>query len=417
MRINQRPPDSHQPRHPWSEGVYPPEQTPLQADVSADVCVVGAGIAGLTTAFCLSTKGANVVVVEAGGVGEGATGRTTAHISNAMDDRFLALEEMHGEEKARLIVESHTAAIDQIESIVREESLDCDFARLEGYLFAASGKPVEDLDRELDAAHRAGLHAVSMVAKAPLDGFDTGKALLFPAQAQFHPMKYLLGLYRGITDRGGRIFTGSRVTEVHGEGQAYVKTSSGYTAKADALVVATNSPDILNKGARSANTSGQVAYTTYAIAATIPGASIPLGLFWDTEDPYHYIRIQRGLGGDLFIIGGEDEKAGQTNTSSERWRQLEMWARSRFSSIENFDYRWSGTILETVDRLAFIGHAPEEENVFVASGDSGHGMTYGTIAGMLLTDLILERDNPWATLYDPSRITSQHPRQPIRKLA
>lgn len=416
MRINQSPPGSHKPEHPhhpWSEGVYPPEQTPLQTDVSADVCIVGGGIAGLTTAYCLTTKGANVVVVEAGDIGAGATGRTTAHISNAMDDRFAELEETHGEERTRLIAESHTAAIDQIERIVREEGLDCDFARLEGYLFARPGKSTEVLDRELDAAHRAGLHAVSMVAKAPLDGFDTGKALLFPAQAQFHPMKYLVGLYHAITDRGGRIFTASQVTEVHGGGQAYVKTSSGSTAKADALVVATNSPDILNSRARFAITGGQVAYTTYAIAAAIPGASIPLGLFWDTEDPYHYIRIQRNIGGDLLLVGGEDQKAGRTDTSRERWRQLEKWARDRFNSVQNFDYRWSGTILETADRLAYIGNVPEEENVFVTSGDSGQGMTYGTIAGMLLTDLILERENPWASLYDPSRITTQ----PTRKLA
>jgi glycine/D-amino acid oxidase-like deaminating enzyme len=413
MRIHQSPPDSHKHHHPWSEGVYPPERTPLQTDVSADVCIVGAGVAGLTTAYCLATKGANVVVLEAGEIGEGATGQTTAHISNAMDDRFVTLEEMHGEERTRLIVESHTAAMDRIERIVREESLDCDFSRLEGYLFVAPGKPTGELERELEAAHRAGLHAVSMVAKAPLDSFDTGKALLFPAQAQFHPMKYLLGLYRGITDRGGRIFTGSRVTEVHGGGQAYVKTSSGFTAKAESLVVATNSPGILKSRSGSAIAAGQVAYTTYAIAATIPGASIPLGLFWDTDDPYHYIRIQRGLGEDLLIIGGEDHKSGQTDNSNERWRRLETWARERFSSGGSFDYRWSGTILETSDRLAFIGQAPEEENVFVASGDSGQGITYGTIAAMLLTDLILERDNPWTGLYDPSRMAAY----PMRKLA
>jgi glycine/D-amino acid oxidase-like deaminating enzyme len=401
-------------QHPWSEGIYPPEPQPLTTDISADVCVIGGGIAGLSTAYCLATKGANVVVIEAGNIGAGASGRTTAHLSNAMDDRFLTLEEMHGVEKTRRIVESHTAAIDFIEHVVQDEGIDCDFGRIEGYLFVSAGKSTDVLDRELDAAHRAGLTAVSMVAKAPLNGFETGKALLFPAQAQFHPMKYLLGLYRAITDRGGRIFTGTQVSEVRGGTQPYVKTSSAHTAKADAVVVATNSPI----AGRAAIATRQVSYTTYAIAVRIPGASISPGLFWDTDEPYHYIRTVRALGGDLLVVGGEDRRTRHNDDSHKRWRQLEVWTRARFQSIDHVDFQWSGQILEPADRLAFIGEAPlEKENIFVASGDSGQGMTYGTIAGILLTDLILDKRNPWADLYDPARITPGSTQQSTRKIA
>jgi glycine/D-amino acid oxidase-like deaminating enzyme/nitrite reductase/ring-hydroxylating ferredoxin subunit len=386
---------------PWQEDVSLPEISPLSADLTADVCIIGAGIAGLTTAYCLSREGVNVIVVEAGQIGNGETGRTTAHLSNAIDDRFVTLEQMHGVESTRLVAESHTAAIDRIERIVREENLDCEFMRLEGYLFVPPGESTDLLDGELEAAHRAGLHGVSMLARAPLNGFDTGKTLLFPAQAQFHPMKYLAGLHRAIIHRGGRIFTESPVTEVHGGAEAFVKTSNNWTVRADAIVVATNSPLV----SRLAIASRQYAYRTYAIAAAIPGASVPQGLFWDTAEPYHYARIVRRSGTDLLIIGGEDHKASQAEDSNERWNRLEVWARERFESIRSIEFAWSGHIMEPMDRLAFIGRNPlDERNVFIATGDSGQGLTHGTIAGMLLTDLILNRPNPWAEIYNPSRL-------------
>jgi glycine/D-amino acid oxidase-like deaminating enzyme/nitrite reductase/ring-hydroxylating ferredoxin subunit len=386
---------------PWLEDVSLPEISPLSADLTADVCIIGAGIAGLTTAYCLSREGINVIVVEAGQIGNGETGRTTAHLSNAIDDRFVTLEQMHGVENTRLIAESHTAAIERIERIVREENLDCDFMRLDGYLFVPPGESTDLLDQEFDAARRAGLHAVSMLARAPLNGFNTGKTLMFPAQAQFHPMKYLAGLHRAIIHRGGRIFTGSPVTEVHGGLDAFVKTSNNWTVRADAIVVATNAPLV----SRLAIASRQSSYRTYVIAAAVPGASVPQGLFWDTAEPYHYARVVRRPGTDLLIIGGEDHKTGQADDSNERWNRLEVWARERFESIRAVEFAWSGQVLEPVDRLAFIGRNPlDERNVFIATGDSGQGLTHGTIAGMLLTDLILHRPNPWTDIYNPSRL-------------
>jgi glycine/D-amino acid oxidase-like deaminating enzyme/nitrite reductase/ring-hydroxylating ferredoxin subunit len=388
-------------RSPWLEDVSLPDSSSLSADLTADVCVVGAGIAGMMTAYCLSKEGVNVVVVEAGDIGNGETGRTTAHLSNAMDDRFVTLEQLHGAENTRLIAESHTAAIDRIERVVREENIDCDFTRLEGYLFAPPGQSTDLLDRELKAAHSAGLHAVSMVARAPLDGFNTGKALLFPAQAQFHPMKFLAGLSRAIALHGGRIFTGSPVTEVRGGGAAFVKTSNNYRVRADAIVVATNAPLV----SRLAIASRQSGYRTYAIGATVPGGSVPQALLWDTAEPYHYVRTLKGLGTDLLIVGGEDHKTGQADDSNKRWKQLETWARARFSAIQSLEFFWSGQVMEPIDHIAFIGRNPlDENNVFIATGDSGQGMTHGTIAGMLLTDLILNRPNSWTDLYNPSRL-------------
>lgn len=395
--------------------------SPLQADAHADVCVVGAGIAGLSTAYLLLREGKSVIVLDDGPIGSGQTGQTTAHLSNALDDRFTEIEKIHGADGARLAAESHTAAIDRIETVVREEGIECDFERLDGYLFLAPGQSPDVLDQELSAAHRAGLKAVERLPRAPLgprdksgtpqagQSFDTGPCLRFPSQAQFHPLKYLAGLAAAVRCQGGQIFTGTHVSRVgflpsqgsRGGQRAKVATSGGPTVTAGAVVVATNAPinDLF------AIHTKQAPYATYAIGATVPRGALPKALFWDTLDPYHYIRLQPlSDADDLVIVGGEDHKQGQAGDESDRWRRLELWARDRLPMMGAVDYRWSGIVMETIDGLAFIGRNPlDQDNVFVATGDSGMGMTHGTIAGMLLTDLIVGRDNPWIAIYEPSR--------------
>jgi glycine/D-amino acid oxidase-like deaminating enzyme len=173
------------------------QQRALARDVDTDVCIVGAGIAGITTAYLLAREGKSVAVLDDGPIGGGETGRTTAHLTNALDDRYFEVERLHGSDAARLTAESHTAAISRIEAIVNAEKIECDFERLDGYLFAAPGEPLDELDRELAAAHRAGLSDVTLVERAPLD-FNTGPCLKFPRQGQFHPLNYLAGLSRAI---------------------------------------------------------------------------------------------------------------------------------------------------------------------------------------------------------------------------
>src|ERR1043166_8481300 len=119
----------------WMATADPPAERPLSHDTSANVCIIGAGIAGLTTAYLLAREGRAVIVVDDGPIGGGMTARTTAHLTNALDDRFYELERLFGEEGSRLAAQSHTAAIDCVESIVRQEKIDCEFERLDGYLF------------------------------------------------------------------------------------------------------------------------------------------------------------------------------------------------------------------------------------------------------------------------------------------
>ncbi|HZG52493.1 MAG TPA: FAD-dependent oxidoreductase [Pyrinomonadaceae bacterium] len=392
----------------WMQTADVPEQTQLKADVQADVVVVGAGIAGLTTAYLLAKDGRRVVVIDDGPVAGGETCRTTAHLSNALDDRYYELERLHGERGARLAAASHTAAIDRIEIIVNEENIDCDFTRLDGYLFVPPGDDPAELGDELRAAHRAGLTEVEHVERAPVESFDTGAALRFPRQAQFHILKYLRGLAEAVRRGGGEIYTRTHATKIEGGTEARVETANGATVTAAVVVVATNSPvnDLV------AIHTKQAPYRTFVVGGRVPRGSVPQILLWDTPDPYHYVRTQRvaaeeGAGAgdyDVLIVGGEDHKTGQADDAEERFRCLEEWTRERFPQVESFEFRWSGQVMEPADGLAYIGRNPlDKDNVYIATGDSGHGMTHGTIAGMLLADLIAGRENAWAELYDPSR--------------
>src|SRR5687767_5538131 len=385
----------------WAATAQVPSYSPLTADTATDVCIVGAGISGLTTAYLLTQVGKSVVVLDDGAIGSGMTGVTTAHLVNALDDRFFQLERFHGERGARLAAESHTAAIDRIENIVARERIDCDFIRLDGYLFRAPEHDEAYLDRELDAAHRAGLHHVTKVSRAPL-AFDTGPCLRFPNQGQFHPLKYLAGVAQAIERGGGRIYAGSHATSLAGGAEAAVETKSG-VVRAKHVVVATNSP-VNNLVAIHTK---QAPYMTYVIGAKVPRNAVTTALYWDTGDPYHYIRLhQLDATHDLLIVGGEDHKSGQADDIEERHPRLEQWTRERFPSVGEIVYKWAGQVMEPVDSLAFIGRNPlDNDNVYIVTGDSGNGMTHGTLAGILLTDLILGRDNPWAALYDPSRKT------------
>jgi glycine/D-amino acid oxidase-like deaminating enzyme len=384
----------------WMETAAVKRHQTLSKDTQADVCVVGAGISGLTTAYLLAREGKSVVLLDDGPVAGGQSQRTSAHLSNAVDDRFVEIEKVHGVEGSRLAAESHSAAIDKIETISREESIECDFLRVDGYLFVAPGHSEDLLKQERDAARRAGLAGVELIPRAPISSFDTKQCLRFPRQGQFHPLKYLSGLADAFQKRGGSIFTNTHASTIEGGDHAKVVTENGPVVDAKAIVVATNTPinDLV------AIHTKQAPYLSYVIGARIPRGSLAQALYWDTLDAYHYIRLQPGEKSDLLIVGGEDHKAGQVDDQAERWDRLEAWARTLFPTMGVVEYRWSGMVMETTDGLAFIGRNPmDKDNVYLVTGDSGMGLTHGTIAGMLLTDLICGRENPWSTIYDPSR--------------
>ena len=391
----------------WMATSDVPDLPRVTQDMRTSVCIVGAGIAGMSTAYHLARAGRAVIVIDDGAVGGGETGRTTAHLTAALDDRYYNIEKVHGADGAHIAAASHSAAIDSIESVASQEDIDCDFERVDGFLFLGGDGTREDLERELDATHRAGLQSVEIVERIPLQFWDSGPALRFPRQAQFHPLKYLAGITRAVLRDGGQVFSGTHAERIVDGEPCRVTTSDGHVILADNVVVATNSPVndwvILH--------TKQSAYRTYVIGARVPRGSVTRGLYWDTADPYHYVRLQEvdsrldsaGLE-DILIVGGEDHKTGQEDDAEARFARLESWTRERFPMVKSVDFRWSGQVMEPVDYMAFIGKNPgTDEHTWIVTGDSGNGMTHGTIAGLLLSDLILGKKNEWSSLYDPSR--------------
>jgi glycine/D-amino acid oxidase-like deaminating enzyme/nitrite reductase/ring-hydroxylating ferredoxin subunit len=405
----------------WMATATLPQFSPLTENARADVCVVGAGITGISTAYMLAREGKSVIVLDDGEICSGETERTTAHLSNAFDDRYYNAEHLHGERAAQLIADSHTSAISRIEMNVRDQQIDCDFERLDGFLFTPPGVSTAALEEELKATHRAGLGDVEWVDRAPMD-FDTGPCLRFPRQGQFHVLKYIAGLIPSILRRGGRIFCNTHVINVKDTSPCIVEVTSGERIECDTVVIATGTP--VND--RVTMHTKQAAYRTYVIGARVPKNSVRRALYWDTAIPYHYVRLQadtsaEGGNYDILIVGGEDHKTGQpgemfmegdefhtgrkTDENPAPFAKLETWARERFPMIEQIQFRWSGQVFEPVDHVAFIGRNPGDKHIFISTGDSGQGMTHGTIASVLLTDLIMGRENEWAELYDPSRKT------------
>lgn len=397
----------------WYETAKLPRHEAPPRTLRADVCVVGAGIAGLTTAYLLAKEGKQVVVLDEGEIGSGQTGRTSAHLASAIDDRFIEVQKIHGPEGSKLAYESHAAAIDQIEKIVAEETIDCDFKRIDGYLFSVPGDPPDLLDRELEAALRAGFKDVKKFERIILAGCETGPCLCFPRQARFQPLKYLVALAEAFEKLGGKIYVGRRIKDVQGAdsdkhepARAQIDNGPGEVL-ADAIVVATNTPAPINDW--MGIYTKQASYRTYMIGAKVPRGVVDDALYWDTGDPYHYVRLEadkdRKDTHDLLLIGGEDHKTGQFPEGGAPFLALERWSKEKFPMIGEVMMRWSGQVQEPDDYLGFIGRATAhaKENVFVATGDSGMGLTHGTIAGILLTDLIMGRPNPWEKLYHPSR--------------
>jgi len=372
----------------------------LDGDIEADVVVAGAGMAGLSVAYELTQAGRSVVVLDSGPVGGRLSARAGGHLAFEADDLYARLIKRRGLEEARQIYESQRAAVDRVERIVREEGIDCDFARVDGYLIAADVEGRDLIDLEFDACGQVGLDEVEYADDAPIAGVDTGACLRFPNQARLHPAKYLRGLAELLNARGARLFSGAAVAELdEEEGGVRLRTGAGQVVRARTAVIATASH--LNE--RIALDRKQAAWRTYVLAARVEKGAAADILLWDTASPHHNVRLHPGAESDLLIVGGEDHRAGRADDAEERFARLETWAKGRYPEIGETVMRWSGTVYEPTDHAPFIGRNPGYANVYVVTGDSRQALTTGAAAGLILGDLIAGRESPWAEAYDPGR--------------
>jgi glycine/D-amino acid oxidase-like deaminating enzyme/nitrite reductase/ring-hydroxylating ferredoxin subunit len=363
------------------------------------VIVVGGGITGLTAAYLLKRAGKRVCVLERDRLGGGDTSRTTAHLTVATDMRLSELVKVFGKDSSKAAWEAGGAAINTIERIVQSEQIDCQFRRVPGYLHASLKEDRdehEDLLSDCQLADELGF-AAALVDKVPV--FHKPGVRL-ANQAKFHPLRYLAGLAKAVDGDGCEISEKSEVTEVIDE--ALGVRVNGALLTCEYLVIATHVP-LMGRASLAGATMFQTKltpYSSYAIGARVPKGSLPEALFWDTSNPYYYLRVDAGRSFDSVIFGGEDHKTGQAENHAERFERLEEMLR-RFVPKAKVTERWSGQVVETNDGLPYIGETASRQ--FVATGFAGNGMTFGTLGAMMACDRALGRENPWQPLFDVDR--------------
>ena len=384
----------------WQESSPMPRYPSLDRNLKVDVAIIGAGITGLTTAYLLKRAGRTVAVIDRGRCGGVDTGHTTAHVTCVTDLDLSALVKNFGRDHAQAAWDGGLAALAEIDTIVANEGIDCHWEWVPGYKFAALTANAEEegprLQEEAALASELGFDARFLDAVP----FFNRPGIEFGGQGRFHPRKYLAALAAVVNGNGSHVFEHTESEDVMDDPLS-VK-AAGHTIACDYVVIATHTP-LQGKTNIASATLFQTKlslYSSYVLGGRLPKGTIPDALYWDTADPYHYLRLDPHRDYDYVIFGGEDHKTGQAANTEACYRALERKLTEILPQIE-ITHRWSGQVVETHDGLPFIGETSSRQ--FAATGYAGNGMTFGTIAGLMARDAALGRSNPWAELFDTAR--------------
>ena len=380
----------------WIATTEDPGFPALDGPLDVDAAVIGAGVAGLTTALLLKNAGLRVAVIEASGVCLGATGHTTAKVTSQHGLIYSTLSSKFGADGARGYGEANQAALELIERLVGEHGIDCDFERRPSYVYTEQGSQVSQIEQEAEAARSAGLPAhYTEETELP---WEVKGALRFDGQAQFHPRRYCLALARLIDGDGSAVFSQTRALDVEDGSPCVVKTER-HDVSAAYVVLATQLP-FLDRGGFFAKCHPE---REYALAVTLEQPA-PKGMYISAEQPSRSIRQQPAGEGELLVLAGDSHKPGANEDERRHHDALAQFAEERFQ-VRSFDYEWSTQDYIPVDQLPYIGKLRRgSERIFVATGFQKWGMTNGTAAAVLISDQILGRDNPWSELFDPNRV-------------
>ena len=385
----------------WSDSATFPTFKKIERNAHADVVIVGGGITGLTTAYLLLLAGKSVILLERGRCASIDTGHTSAHLTMVTDTRLTELADRFGRTHAQAVWDAGLAAIDRIDALVRDLEIDCGFEWVDGYLHLPPGgqnstSELQSLQKDAALAEELGFDAtfVDGTPMMPVPGIQ------FANQARFHPRQYLAGLARAIDAKGGSIYEHSEVEEFCD--QPLSVKANDCTITCGNVIIATHNPLAGNTsliGATAFQTKLAL-YTSYVLAARVVSGAVPDALYWDTADPYHYLRLDPHRDFDTVIFGGLDHKTGQSEDTAQCFAMLQTRL-GRILPDAEVTHRWSGQVIETPDGLPYIGRMADHQ--YAATGFGGNGMTFGTLSAMMLTDQILERHNPWTDLFDPGR--------------
>jgi glycine/D-amino acid oxidase-like deaminating enzyme/nitrite reductase/ring-hydroxylating ferredoxin subunit len=384
----------------WSATTSFPQFPELKRDCEVDIAIIGAGVTGITAAYLFKQRGYKVALLERGHCGGFDSLNTTAHLTYVTDTRLHELVKTFGEQQAKAVWEAGLKAIRVISDNIRKEGIACEFRWVAGYLHAAkkapSAKELRLLQQDADYATSFGFPA-EYPAEAP--GFAL-PGIRFSKVAKFHPGKYLQALVRTIPGKGSFVFENTEVTRVQKD-PVEVKVGK-LRVRCKFIVLATHNPLVGNARLISATLlqTKLSLYNTYAVGAQIPKGIWTEASYWDTAEPYNYLRIDRRPGSDYAIYGGGDHKTGQAQNTVEVYRRLEKKL-LRLIPEAKVDHRWSGQVIETVDGLPYMGCTGPHQ--FAATGFSGNGYTFGTLAATMAVDTFEDRANPWSDLFDIRR--------------
>ncbi|WP_373533333.1 FAD-dependent oxidoreductase [Vampirovibrio sp.] len=368
---------------------------PLSGSLETDVAIIGAGLTGLSTALLLHRAGYEVAVVDAHPVGYGVTGFNSGHLTSILlDTRFQELIPAFGEASLRSVVRGIEEAMLLIERQVTDYRIDCGFRWLPGYLFAETTEQQKALQQEVEAMAKAGL-AANRTFNVPLP-FAVEEGVQVSQQAAIDPLRYAQSLAAQLHQEGVPLFENARVTDIesHGREGGHLLKTEGGSIHAKNVVIATHTPI----GFRPLSQTRLEPWRSYVIGVRTDSV-IADALYWDMADPYHYLRLAEDEQGPLLIIGGADHRTGESRNAEQCFNQLEAFAAQRFN-VNRVDYRWSAQFYEPADGLPYIGKSAD---VYIATGFSGEGLTYGTLAAQLISDLIQGIPNPCADILSPSR--------------
>ncbi|HSN21996.1 MAG TPA: FAD-dependent oxidoreductase [Usitatibacter sp.] len=382
---------------PRSAPSYVASPQALSGGARVEVCILGAGLAGMIAAYFLSREGRAVMVLEEGPLGALQGGFEAAHLASVIERPYAVVESEQGLDAARLAAQSAAAAIDAIEAIVLREHIACEFERLDGYLIAPSADAAAGVEREFEAARRAGVAGVELIDAASIDRAPWGCCVRYPAQAHFHPTRFLAGLARAIQRAGGRIHCGVRCRRIESGGPVAVVTSEGHRIEADTLV---STQPLRTGGVLGASPAPRMAHM---VGLRIPRGSVPRALYWEGSDPARWVRLRsQGPGaGEVLLVGAEDPPADDDHTAY-RYLALEEWARSRFPQAGEVVQRFTGQIVQAPDMFALSTRGEcDSQSVYLATGGWGTAMTRGALAGLVIRDFVDGAEMPWADLYLP----------------
>ncbi len=377
----------------------------LTENLTTDVCIIGAGIAGVTAAYVLAKEGVTVSVIEGSKIVSGTTGFTTAKITAQHGVIYDELIQTFGENEAKQYFDANQKAREQIKKWVDSLSIDCDFEARHAVLYAQTPKGVDQLHTEKAAYDKLGILGELSTSKNELP-FPVSETLTLPDQAQFHPVKYINALVKEAQKLGVTFYEDTRAKSLREGDDVVIETMEGHLIKAKNALVTSHFPFNDKEGFYFSKLSPQ---RSYAVCVKVPSEQMT-GMYINVEKPSRSIRTAKGDKGESYVIvGGEGHKTGQHDDSSheessvQRYETLTQFAKQHFP-VESIDTHWSAQDYETLDHLPYIGEMTTgSKNVFLATGFSKWGMTNGTAAGLLLADLAQNKFNPFKDLYSPTR--------------